>query len=70
MENKILSCAILLNGDSPRDIRLQYGMIERMIGRFESDGTLDNDEFSLIVEEVANNQPVSVKHGRKIILQS
>ena len=50
MENKILSCAILLNGDSPRDIRLQYGMIERMIGRFESDGTLDNDEFSLIVE--------------------
>jgi hypothetical protein len=70
VENKILSCAILLNGDSPRDIRLQYGMIERMIGRFESDGTLDNDEFSLIVEEVANNQPVSVKHVRNIILQS
>lgn len=70
MEDKILSYAMLLNGNDPREIKLQYGLMKQMVDRIENDSELDEDEFSLIVEEAANNQPVSVNYARKLILQS
>ena len=70
VENKLLSLAMLLNGTNPWDLKLQYGIMEQMVKRVKNNSELDEDEFTLIVEEVANNQPVSVNHAKNLIMQS
>ena len=67
MEEKIVSCAVLLSQNNNADIKLLYLLILQMIHSISESGELDEDEFSLLVEEAAGNRPVSVNHARELI---
>lgn len=70
MKDKIVLCATVLNGSNEYEIELQYQIILQMIKNMSSSQELDEDEFFLMVEDVAGNQPVSVNYARKLLLQT
>lgn len=70
MKNEIVLLAVLLNGKNEFEVGLQYRLILQMIKNLSSSQDLDEDEFLLMVEDVAGNQPVSVNYARKLLLQS
>lgn len=67
MEDKILFYTALLGGNNNLDIKLLYRLIVKMIDCISEDGEPDMDEFSLLVEEVAGNRPVSVNYAKHMM---
>lgn len=70
MEDKMISGALLLNGESASEIKLQYRLIVRLTEWILENGEPDADEFSLLVEEAAGKQPVSVSHAKRMLEKS
>lgn len=70
MEEKVVSCVVLLAQDNKADIKLLYRLILQMIHFFSEDGELDEDEFSLLVEEAAGNRPVSLNYAKELVQES
>lgn len=62
--------ATLLNGSNEFEVGLQYQLILQMIKKLSSEQDFDEDEFSLTVEDVAGNQPISVNYAKKLLLQT
>lgn len=70
MEDKIVSYAVLLSENNKSDIKLLYRLIIQMIDYILKNGEPDEDEFSLIVEEAAKNQPVSINYAKEMVQRS
>ncbi len=67
--NQIL-IAMLLNGENQTEKMLQQRMLSSLVKELEDESTLDNDEFILLVEDVAGSRPLSVKYMRKLLDQT
>ena len=68
-KNQIL-IAMLLNGKNQTEKMLQQKMLSFLVKELEDESTLDNDEFILLVEDVAGNRPLSVNYMRKLLEQT
>ena len=70
MDNKIRIFALLLNGENQAEIELQYALICRLIDNPMLNRDLDEDEFALLVEDIAGDRPISVNHAWKLLLKT
>lgn len=70
MEEKVVSCATLLSQNNNADVKLLYQLILQMIHSISESGEMDEDEFSLLVEEAAGNRLVSINYAKELIQRS
>ena len=61
---------MLLNGKNQAEKSLQQRMLSFLVKELEEESTLDNDDFILLVEDVAGNRPLSVNYMRKLLEQT
>lgn len=70
MENNIIAYALFLNGSNKFEVELQFSLISRMANNLLKNEEFDADEFALLVEDIAGNQPISVNFAKKLLLQT
>ena len=70
MENNIIAYALFLNGSNKFEVELQFSLISRMANNLLKNEEFDADEFGLLVEDIAGNQPISVNFAKKLLLQT
>lgn len=68
--NKIIFYAVYLNGKDKSEVELQYQLILQMIKSYQQMHEIDEDDFSLMAEEIAGNRPLSVNYAKKLVKQT
>lgn len=68
--DKIIFYATHLNGEGRIEVELQYQLIRQMIKNYQQMQEIDEDDFSLMVEEMAGNRPLSVNYVKQLVSQT
>lgn len=70
MKDNILAYALVLNGKDKFEVELQYKLLLQMLENPLLDQDFDENEFELLVEEIAGNQPISINYAKKLLIQT